>query len=103
MKQRVGRPLKYAHLLIALDDNAVYSPAMIARYGEETGLLRTDLSRASLKKQRQRIRHTLARYRINHDFPETGDGTVRVPGQSISLGWYGRRWKEEALLEVRGT
>jgi len=100
MKQRVGRPLKYAHLLIALEDNVVYSPALVARYGEIKGILRTDLSPKQLQKQRVRIRHTLARYRINHEFPKDGDGHVRLPGQSISVGWYGRRWKASALEEL---
>ena len=100
MPQGAGRPLKYAFLLIALEDQEIYSPAGIALFGERTGLLDTTMDKDDVLLQRLRIRHTMARYRVNHAFPECGDGIVIMKGQSVALGWYGRRWKEKAMMEA---
>ena len=40
-----------------------------------------------------RIRHTMARFAKNHDFPNEGDGTVVLFGQAPSFAWHGSRWK----------
>lgn len=94
MSSKVGRPLKYVRLLSALDDSELYSPASIAHFGEEHGILPTNLPKPELVQQRVRIRHTLARYKSNHHFPKQGDGFVFLEGQSPTPGWYGSRWKE---------
>ena len=93
MAGKVGRPLKYVNLLSALEDGVVYSPASIAHFGEANGLIPTNLPKDKLIQQRVRIRHTLARYKTNHEFPKQGDGFVYLEGQSPTPGWYGSRWK----------
>ena len=98
MARSVGRPLKYRQLLTALHDEDVYSPGKIARFGEATGILDTSISEDEVLQQRLRIRHTLARYRINHKFPREGDGMVYLRGQSPTPGWTGKRWK--ARLDI---
>jgi len=95
MSKPVGRPLKYRALLDILEDEKIYSPATIARLGEELGLVETEVPHPELMDQRVLIRHTLARYRVNHGFPEEGDGHVRIRGQGTSAGWTGERWKSD--------
>ena len=90
---RSGRPMKYRAFLEALDDNQIYTPATIARLGEELGLFEgiepgTELSRAKL-----RVRHAMARRSANYRFPVYGDGQVILPGQGPLRGWSGERWK----------
>ena len=103
--KKPGRPLKYTHFLTELEDDEVYSPGTIAQLGQDLGFL-DDVKQEEKKDARLLVRHTLARYRFNHDFPEDGDGTVKIRGQGASLGWTGERWKadmEEADLERGGT
>ena len=91
-RKHIGRPLLYPHLLVALKDEVVYSPAAVANHACKLGLL-TEEQLADLARTRVRIRHTLARMAFNHQFPKEGDGIVRLPGQSIAIGWRGKRWK----------
>ncbi len=100
MPKATGRPLKYRKLIECLADEVVYTPASIVINGIDLGLLNQEeeLTRAS----RVKIRHTLARFAKNHRFPVEGDGSVILPGQSLTRGWSGGRWKG-ALPEPRGS
>ena len=93
MQRKIGRPLKYPQFLQALEDREVYTPASIARLGEEKGLLE-DIPPEQRKSHCLKIRHTLARMSTNQQFPQGGDGTVFLRGQQPSRGWFGSRWKD---------
>ena len=92
LKKRRGRPMRYAHLLIALDDEQVYSPALIAEYGFAQGLFDSE-QMENAEETRLLVRHTLARLAKNRRLPIEGDGLVRLKGQSVSIGWKGQTWK----------
>ena len=87
---RPGRPLKYRHLIEALDDETIYSPGSIVQNGEEKDLLTTPEEKNN---QRIRIRHTLASYAKNHDFCRPGEGWVNLKGLAAAEGWCGATWK----------
>ena len=95
MTNPIGRPMKYRKFITILDDEEVYTPATIVRFGEERGLLDTKLPKEKLQEQRLKIRHALARYSSNHFFPRKGDGWVDLRGQPPHRGWFGKRWKED--------
>ena len=86
----VGRPLKYKHFILLLEDDALYTPAAIVTNGQEKGLT---VPPPGADRTRLRIRHTLARFAINHAFPHDGDGLLRLPGQAATPAWFGWRWK----------
>jgi len=92
--RKAGRPLKYVHFVMELDDDQIYSPGTIARLGQELGFL-DDIEDKNKSDARLLVRHTLARYRVNHRFPEEGDGVIRIRGQGSSTGWSGERWKSD--------
>ncbi|MDJ0836551.1 MAG: hypothetical protein QNK37_08535 [Acidobacteriota bacterium] len=79
--------MKYAHIIQALDENTLYSPATIARFAEANGLL------PIVEHALQRVKVSMGRLRAYHSFPQGGDGMIRLSGQSPKPGWYGRRWK----------
>ena len=84
--------MKYAYLLLELEDERIYSPATIVNQSLQDGIL-TLTSEEDPKIQRVKIRHSLARLSKNHGFPEEGDGTVQLAGQAPIRGWTGKRWK----------
>ncbi len=90
---RPGRPMKYRHFIEILDDDTVYSPAAIYEWGKEQGLVDKNLAKEEEQKLKLRIRHTMARFSANHQFPRKGDGMVLMKGQSAVIGWSGKRWK----------
>jgi hypothetical protein len=92
-----GRPFKYLQFIALLHDQEIYTPAKIVREGLNHGLLH-ELDEVQVRKTRQRIRHTLARFAKNHSFPTKGDGTVALPGQYLVVGWRGGRWKQAMLV-----
>lgn len=92
MARNPGRPLKYPHFIAALEDDTLYSPFLIYSNAEKKGLLSPE-QLEDLPTNKVRVRHTMARFAVNHKFPKEGDGVVRVPGQSITVGWKGSRWK----------
>ncbi|MCP4406171.1 MAG: hypothetical protein GY807_00085 [Gammaproteobacteria bacterium] len=95
MRRRpVGRPRKYVPLMAALDDDELYSPAVIARIAQGQGLLAPFLTEESNEDQvMQRIRIAMIRISNLHNFPDEGDGQVRIEGQAPVPGWFGWRWK----------
>jgi len=95
-KSRIGRPAKYAHVVAALDDRALYSPGKIARMASAEGYLEGD-DDESRKRAMRRLRITMVRFVNNHFFPDEGDGMVFLPGQAPTPGWYGWRFKQEYL------
>ncbi|MDJ0836253.1 MAG: hypothetical protein QNK37_07020 [Acidobacteriota bacterium] len=97
MSSQLGRPMKYGALLLALEDSTLYSPAGVAINGENKGLLPTNMDHDSLMNQRRRVRHSMNRYRINHNFPPDGDGRIKLSGQTEAKAWFGRRWKARVL------
>jgi len=88
-----GRPMKYKFLLAPLNDNRIYCPAAIVLEAMENGLWRPLNNGESLQRQKLRLRHSLARFSRNHDFPYEGDGLYIMKGQAPQRGWYGWRWK----------
>ncbi len=93
-----GRPMKYAGLLRALDEEAIYCPASIVENALKAGVWRIDKLRGeSPQRQKLRVRHSLARYSRNHDFPFEGDGQVFLKNQAPQRGWFGWRWKANLL------
>ena len=93
-----GRPMKYAHFITILEDQVIYTPATIVRYGASMGFFDKRLKGEALKAAKMKVRHTLARLSANRDFPKGGDGWTVIPGQAPLRGWLGRRWK--AALQV---
>ena len=87
-KGKRGRPRAYQRVITALDDETLYTPAMIA----DIGVAHIDNPKMKSKFY-QRIRITLARYARKH-FPRQGDGIVERPGQAAMVGYSGRRWKD---------
>ena len=86
-----GRPRKYGYLMDLLEDQLLYSPGAIALLAQEHGHLSWD--REMGFKERRRIRHTLARFAKNHDFP-TAHGQVKIGGNRKTDGWTGPHWKQ---------
>ena len=99
MSTQIGRPMKYGAFLLILEDNVLYSPAGVAINAEKHGMLPTNMSREDLINQRRRVRHSLNRYRINHNFPDEGDGRIKIGGQAGATAWFGRRWKARVLAQ----
>ena len=93
MANPLGRPMKYRKFIEILEDNEVYTAGTILKLGLEHGLLAELGSPEENNKARIRIRHALARFKSNHNFPRDGDGSVTVPGQAPIPGWFGQRWK----------
>jgi hypothetical protein len=86
-KAATGRAVAYRHVIDQLEDNIVYTPAMIA----EVGVAGIDNPKKKSKLY-QRIRITLGSY-ARKNFPRQGDGIVERPGQAATFGYFGRRWK----------
>ena len=97
---RPGRPKKYSHFIAALDDETCYTPGAIFANAMTFGLV-TKKQQRNLPKARQRVRHTLARLAANHGFPAEGDGHVKRPGQCLTVGWFGKRWKSTLTEEEK--
>ena len=92
MKSPIGRPMRYKHLLKALEEDGLYCAAQIARFAEKQGLPRT--RRADREARRKELlRIAMNRLATNHQFPFPGDGLVQVPGQAVIPGWHGWRWQ----------
>lgn len=87
-----GRPRKYEAILRSLEDGELYSPAKVARYAEEKGLIRGEDAK-SLALERQRVRIAMGRWANLKEFPDDGDGLVCLKGQAPIPGWFGWRWK----------
>ena len=93
---RRGRPMKYDGLLRNLDDERLYCPATIVQHALEAGTwILNPNTDESAQRQRLRVRHSLARYSRNHNFPFEGDGLLFMKGQAPHRGWYGWRWKAD--------
>ena len=92
-KGKVGRPMKYKHFILMLEEDGLFTPAAIADDGENKGFVQPFIDGDNYGEVRRRIRHTLARLSQNHDFPKEGDGMINREGQQPQRGWYGWRWK----------
>ena len=97
MSKSAGRPMKYKHLLLALSDKNLYTPACIALNAEALGLIKVPKHKPEKLNMRRKIRHTMARYKANHGFPENGDGIIKIFGQAPTPAWLGSRWKARLL------
>lgn len=91
--KRPGRPAKYHKFLSLLEDNQIYTPSAIARLALATDEF-SDLDDEQTKLIRLKMRHSLARASKNHGFPREGDGAFLQPGQAVTQGWKGSRWKK---------
>lgn len=85
--------MKYRQFIEILKDNVIYTPATVTDNGIAQGLISGDLAQEEPEKIRTKIRHSLARFTLNHRFPKGGDGWVDIEGQPPIRGWYGKRWK----------
>jgi len=85
-----GRPHKYAAIINTLEDETLYSPASMAQFAKDAGLLDQE---GPDYVPYQRLRVTMGRNANNHHFPDEGDGLITLPGQSPCPGWFGWRWK----------
>lgn len=97
-RSQPGRPMKYAAVIWALDREKLYSPSMLADLAIEQQLvegLNYD-DELDVRLVRQRIRITMGRFSNNHEFPDLGDGMVRVYGQAPTPAWLGARWQDAA-------
>ncbi len=88
----MGRPRKYEAILKVLEDGKLYSPAGVARFAEENGLLEGANEKARTQ-SRQRVRISMGRWANRNEFPDEGDGLLTIPGQAPTPGWFGWRWK----------
>ena len=95
-KNPVGRPMKYADILRALDRDGLYSPAAISVFAEEHGFLQSDpKDREAIRLEKLRIRMTMGRYTANHGFPKEGDGHYKMKGRAPFRAWKGSRWQAD--------
>jgi hypothetical protein len=78
-----------------LEPEVVYTPGTITHLAIERGYV--DNSPAA----RRKMRHSLARWASNHEFPRDGHGLVFIKGQAPTRGWYGRYWRQS--VETRLT
>ena len=95
-RRPIGRPMKYKHLIEALDDETLYTPSTIVLLAETLGFLgsRGEGDTEERKLEKRRIRIAMGRFSNNHDFPDEGDGFITLRGQSPTPAWFGWRWKE---------
>jgi len=96
-KPSIGRPQKYANILMALDDHDLYTPASITWEAVIRGFIEDNPT------AKQRVRITLSRLSRNHQFPRKGDGQVSLRGQAPTVGWWGHRWKNYAKPQMVAT
>ena len=92
MGRPIGRPMKYNILIEALDDDQLYTPATIVNFALANKLIKATAPQ-DIRLERQRIRISLGRFSNNHQFPDEGDGMVKIKGQAPIPGWFGWRWK----------
>ena len=94
MKQRKGRPAKYLKILNALHPHKLYTPASLARFADEQGLIESYIAEGiDKKKALLRIRVAMRKMSSAY-FPDEGDGIVFIKGQRPTPGWFGWRWQE---------
>lgn len=87
-----GRPMKYSSIIELLDEDQVYTPALIADFAESHGLIPPSNTEEGLL-ARRRVRIAMGRFSNNHRFPDEGDGFVTLRGQPPVPAWFGWRWK----------
>lgn len=78
----LGRPMKYAWVLCALDDDQLYTPAGIADLAMAMGL-GEQYPDEDPNLLRTRVRISMGRFGMNHHFPREGDGMVFREGAGI--------------------
>lgn len=83
--------MKYKKIIDQLDEDSIYTPGSIAIFAAKKELYASKNSE-DLKAERHRLRISLGRFSNNHKFPDHGDGTVTLPGQAPTPGWFGWRW-----------
>ena len=105
-RSAAGRPKKYADIIVALDDEKLYTPAAIADLALELGFSDRNPN-VDQKLFRLRIRIAMSRLCSNWDFPKHGDGMIQRKGQPTTPAWSGSRWKatidesRDALIKRR--
>ena len=86
---------KYDSILHALDPHRLYTPACIARFAFEHGLLPDEGESAEEKAVYRRIRIYMVMRSKRWQFPREGDGTVTRQGLPACPGWFGKRWLDK--------
>jgi len=86
---KAGRPMKYASLILKLDQDALYSAAAIAHFARRYGYVKG--SKQAQKETLRRIKSAAA-YIQKHYIKEPSDGFLTFPGQRPVEAWYGRHW-----------
>lgn len=88
-----GRPLKYGYIIKHLDPQSLYSPAAIAQLALTKSLIPANTEEQKRLSYR-RVRIAMGRYSNNHRFPDEGDGSIILNGQSPTPAWFGWRWQK---------
>ena len=97
----LGRPWKYRHFLVLLQDEPLYCPATIADLLVELNCRDVD-GEPDPGLFRRRLRIAMARFAKKRGFPKHGDGMVDYDAQAPIVGWFGWRWKQAAgVLDER--
>jgi len=93
---KAGRPMKYDRVLMALEDDVLYTPADIADLAMTMGV---GLTHPPVDRQLAytRVRIAMGRFGKNHRFPVDGDGMVKRKGQAPKPAWLGSRWKQKPV------
>ena len=82
--------MKYESLIESLDPDTLYTPASIANFAEELGVLDAATTPDKAKARIRSAMGWLARKYLG----KSGDDIVIAPGQRPYWGWYGRHWQE---------
>lgn len=84
----------YFSCIRALKDDQLYNAATIAILGRDLGLFGKNLDFQSERLKMQRVRISLGRLASLANFPDQGDGLVKIREQAPIPGWFGSRWKQ---------
>lgn len=86
---KAGRPMKYASLILKLDQDALYSAAAIANFARRYGYVK---GKKQAQKEALRRIKSAAAYIQKHYIKEPSDGFLTFPGQRPVEAWLGKHW-----------
>ena len=86
--------MKYEPLILALEEDSLYTAGSITQFAEEHGFLKTEpTDRVANRQEKLRMRIALGSFARNHHFSLEGDGQLKLKGQGNTPAWFGWRWK----------
>ena len=89
--------MKYSAILKALPNNEPHTASSIAHWAKAHDMLPgidKDSTEREIRQAMTRLRISLNRYHINHEFPSDGDASLLVNGRHYRA-WMGWRWSGE--------